>query len=336
MGSSESLTSFSLAMTISTEIRTETDEQRRNRSNQVKPLVQGDHTEEFDGRPCSEQQRAQPLLDNAKNDEANRGESMYVLKGHKYHKSERQLGKRDSATVYLGMEDEGTLVALKIISRNKSDVENSKNDKIEKVIGELNTLLEIRHDNVLAYFGGGMVGGDLVIAMEYASGGSLQSILDSFGKIPARSLKRYLKEIIQGLAYLHEKGIVHKDISPHNILVTANGQCKLSLLHVTSTAMYMSPEACSGSFLKASNIWSLGVMTAQLLTGKIPSTSVREGKPIPASQFMASLTKDSTAPATVEGNNLPPVAMDFITQCVSRDPDNRPTAVQLLSHEFLM
>ena len=224
-----------------------------------------------------------------------------------------------------------------------------KRDEMQEVLEEVNLLAQLRHDDIVAYLGTAIVGPHLVIITEYVSGGSLHNALESFGKIPLRSLKRYLTDILHGLDYLHKNGIVHRDIKPHNVLLMIDGQCKLTDFGaaaqlgamdagntVTGTPLYMAPEACLGQATKASDIWGTGIMTVELLTGQLPWTEAqRGGKQFSPPQFIYKLGHDESMLPTIP-DSITGAALDFVQKCLQRNQDCRPTAEELSGHEFLL
>ena len=157
-----------------------------------------------------------------------------TMNGTRYHRSEKVLGRGATSEVYLGMHDDGSLVALKSIKIPERPTSptgrraRNKVDEMEAVLREINVMSTLRHDHIVAYLGPGVVGDRLIIVTEYVSGGSLHGTLEAFQRIPIHSLKRYLGDILRGLEYLHSNGIVHRDIKPHNVLLMIDGQCKLT------------------------------------------------------------------------------------------------------------
>ena len=277
------------------------------------------------------------------------------MNGTRYHRSEKVLGRGATSEVYLGMHDDGSLVALKSIkipdlpsSPTSPSRRRAKVDEMEAVLREINVMSTLRHDHIVAYLGPGVVGDRLIIVTEYVSGGSLHGTLEAFQRIPIHSLKRYLGDILRGLEYLHSNGIVHRDIKPHNVLLMIDGQCKLTDFgtaaelskitntDVTGTPLYMAPEACRGLATKASDIWGVGIMTIELITGKIPYTAEQwGGGSFVPTRFIYMLGHDEALMPTIP-TSLSATAADFVSKCLQRDQTMRPTAAALLSHEFLM
>ena len=102
------------------------------------------------------------------------------------------------------------------------------------------------------------------------------------------------------------------------------------LHQVDGTPPYMSPEQCMGYACKASDVWAVGILTYQLLTGTIPY-----GKGITALGFVHALGRDASI-APVLDLSIPPSARSFCEAILKRDPTLRPTADELLHHPFLL
>jgi predicted Ser/Thr protein kinase len=272
-----------------------------------------------------------------------------------------------STAVYLALSPHGLLVVLKVInlkSRQMQDI------SVEDLVAEVQTLSSIRHNNIVGYISCAVTKNHFSFLMEYVAGGSLKSVIDEFGPAPLRATKRYVHDMLLGLECLHSHGIAHCDIKPHNVLLGQDGSCKLtdfgsavqskmasshvsanqslagasysgggstpmSASHTDSvmvrgTAFYMSPEACRGDVCVASDLWSIGITTLEIMTGKLP-WKIKKSE----AAFIQALGKDDTLSPLIP-EDLPDSAKDFLMRCFVRDPDSRGTVQDLLDSPFLM
>lgn len=275
-----------------------------------------------------------------------------------WRKSDKLLGKGAFGEVFLGMRvDDGKLVAMKqlripeissVTTPFRARRRNQQREKheLDALVREVKMLCGLRHPNIVFFLGCGVVAQDIIINLEYISGGSLQSVVEEFGCIPIPAAQRYLKDILRGLDFLHGKGIIHRDVKPGNVLLHVDGGCKVTdfgtsiqfqnILDnniVVGTPLYMSPEQARGSMTTCfqSDLWSVGVMTIQLLTGTLPVTI---NGAIEAHQYMHRLANDDLFEMPVP-DVMPPLAASFVSQCLRRDPMSRGTAEELLLHPFL-
>ncbi|KAH9677702.1 mitogen-activated protein kinase kinase kinase YODA [Citrus sinensis] len=182
----------------------------------------------------------------------------------------------------------------------------------------------------------------LYIYLEYVSGGSIYKLLQDYGQFGEPAIRNYTQQILSGLAFLHSKHTVHRDIKGANILVDPNGRVKLAdfgmakhiaghscPLSFKGSHYWMAPEVIknsSGCNL-AVDIWSLGCTVLEMATTK-PPWSQYEGV---AAMFKIGNSKElPTIP-----DDLSDEGKDFIRLCLQRNPLNRPTAVKLLDHPFV-
>ena len=172
------------------------------------------------------------------------------------------------------------------------------------------------------------------IVMEYVSGGDLKDLIDGRGVLSGAELAR-LSGAAAGLAHAHERGIIHRDIKPHNILITGSGDVKVTDFGIAraldatyatrtgsylGTALYSSPEQLRGEGVTPkSDVYSLGVTLYHAATGQTPFT----GTPIEvASQHVSS---DPTPPRRL--NEATSASLEgLILGCLEKDPASRPTA----------
>lgn len=148
---------------------------------------------------------------------------------------------------------------------------------------EIDLLKNLDHPNIVKYQGFVKSAESLNIILEYCENGSLHSISKNFGKFPENLVGIYMSQVLHGLLYLHEQGVIHRDIKGANILTTKHGLVKLAdfgvatrttTFHessVVGTPYWMAPEVIelSGA-TTASDIWSLGCTVIELLDGKPP------------------------------------------------------------------
>eukprot|EP01062_Namystynia_karyoxenos_P084019 TRINITY_DN97_c0_g5_i1.p1 TRINITY_DN97_c0_g5~~TRINITY_DN97_c0_g5_i1.p1 ORF type:complete len:1302 (+),score=375.13 TRINITY_DN97_c0_g5_i1:49-3906(+) len=219
-------------------------------------------------------------------------------------------------------------------------------DTMESLLNEIAVMDALRHENIVSYLGCTLANNHVVIVLEYMPGGSLSGVLSHFGgKLPETSVRRYLIDVLKGLAFLHAHAVVHRDIKPPNVLVTAEGNGKLADFGacaelcklvagegtaVIGTPQYMAPEACSGHACPASDIWSVGIMAAELLTGKVPWTWHAAPH-----LFIRKVGHEGALPS-FHGLAEMSLALNFCESCCRREPDGRPSAQVVRDHAFLI
>ena len=189
------------------------------------------------------------------------------------------LGKGAFGSVYWALNmGTGETVAVKQIKL--ADLPKSE---LRVITLEIDLLKNLDHPNIVKYRGFVKSSESLNIILEYCENGSLHSISKNFGKFPENLVGIYMSQVLHGLLYLHEQGVIHRDIKGANILTTKYGLVKLAdfgvatrttTFHessVVGTPYWMAPEVIelSGA-TTASDIWSLGCTVIELLDGKPP------------------------------------------------------------------
>ncbi|KAK9059645.1 hypothetical protein SSX86_020349 [Deinandra increscens subsp. villosa] len=256
-------------------------------------------------------------------------------------KKGRLLGRGSFGHVYVGFNsDSGEMCAMKEVTLFSDD---AKSKESAKQLGqEVSLLSRLRHPNIVRYYGSETVDDKLYIYLEYVSGGSIYKLLQDYGQFGELAIRNYTQQILSGLAYLHAKNTIHRDIKGANILVDPNGKVKLAdfgmAKHITGqtcplsfkgSPYWMAPEIIknsNGSNL-AVDIWSLGCTVLEMATTK-PPWSQYEGV---AALFKIGNSKE----LPVIPDNLSDEGKDFVRQCLQRNPLHRPTATQLLDHPFV-
>ncbi|KAK4740704.1 hypothetical protein SAY87_024292 [Trapa incisa] len=256
-------------------------------------------------------------------------------------KKGKLLGRGTFGHVYVGFNSEsGEMCAMKEVTLFSDDAKSKESAK--QLMQEIALLSRLQHPNIVQYYGSETIDDKLYIYLEYVSGGSIYKILQEYGQLGELAIRSYTQQILSGLAYLHAKNTVHRDIKGANILADPNGRVKLAdfgmAKHITGQSCplsfkgspyWMAPEVIknsSGSNL-AVDIWSLGCTVLEMATTK-PPWSQYEGV---AAMFKIGNSKE--LPAIPE--HLSDDGKDFIRLCLQRNPVHRPTAAQLLEHPFV-
>src|SRR5881296_3571486 len=196
----------------------------------------------------------------------------------------RKLGTGGMANVYLAEDQElGRRVAIKMLDERHTQDEQF----VERFRREAKNAAGLSHPNIVSIYDRGQSNGTYYIAMEYLEGKTLKELLVSRGPTPIRVAIDYARQILAGVGFAHRHGIVHRDIKPHNVVVDSDGRLKVTdfgiarsgasqmteVGSIIGTAQYLSPEQARGSPVdQTSDVYSVGVVLYELLTGQVPFT----------------------------------------------------------------
>ena len=198
------------------------------------------------------------------------------------YRIQRKLGAGGMADVYLAEDQElGRRVAIKILnSRHGND-----DQFIERFRREAKNAAALNHPNIVSIYDRGEAEDTYYIAMEFLDGRTLKELIIGRGAAPINVAIEYARQILSALRFAHRHGIVHRDIKPHNVLVDGEGRVKVTDFgiaragtsqmtetgSIVGTAQYLSPEQARGGEVDPrSDLYSLGVVLYELLTGKTP------------------------------------------------------------------
>ncbi|XP_052188839.1 mitogen-activated protein kinase kinase kinase 3 isoform X2 [Diospyros lotus] len=256
-------------------------------------------------------------------------------------KKGRLLGRGTFGHVYLGFNSEGgQLCAIKEV-KVIADDQTSK-ECLKQLNQEIALLSQLSHPNIVQYYGSDLGEETLSVYLEYVSGGSIHKLLQEYGPFKEPVIQNYTRQILSGLAYLHGRNTVHRDVKGANILVDPNGEIKLadfgmakhitacsSILSFKGSPYWMAPEVVmnTNGYSLPVDIWSLGCTILEMATSK-PPWSQFEGV---AAIFKIGNSKDIPAIPDHLSND----AKSFLKLCLQRDPSARPTALKLLEHPFV-
>ena len=221
-------------------------------------------------------------------------------------------------------------VALKVMHAELARDEEFR----RRFIGEAKSVARLSHQNVVAVFDQGADGPFLYLAMEYVPGRTLKELLRDSGRFSPATALEIMTGVLDGLAAAHASGIVHRDVKPENVLLTADGRIKVAdfgLARAQSaaghtraglligTVSYVPPEQVTGgSTGPGGDVYSAGVMLFELLTGCLPFTG-----DTPLSVAYQHVNSGVPAPsALVPG--IPAAVDQLVFAATSRDPARRP------------
>ena len=196
-----------------------------------------------------------------------------------------KLGSGGTSIVYRGQDNLlGRMVTIKILREEYA----SNEDFVRRFRREAQAVASLNHGNIVAVYDVGYEENMHYIVMEFVEGESLKEYIKRRGALPLDEACNIITQILSGIQYAHEHGIIHRDIKPHNILLSRDGRAKVTdfgiavgmsdvtlTYNTTSRIMgsvhYISPEQVQGQpVTEKSDIYSVGVVFYEMLTGRLP------------------------------------------------------------------
>src|ERR1700758_810618 len=283
------------------------------------------------GSSCGKQakvaawRRKLPLMESALSGLAGR------MLDRRYHVRSR-IAHGGMATVYLATDTRlDREVALKVMH---ADLARDA-DFVGRFIGEAKSVARLSHPNIVGVYDQGSDGHYLYLAMEYVPGQTLRALLHERGWLPWQEALNVIDPVLAGLAAAHQAGIVHRDVKPENVLLTADGRVKVvdfGLARASAAAgntragmiigsvAYISPEQVPGAPSdERSDVYSAGIMLFEMLTGRQPFTGET-----PLAVAYAHVNSDVPVVSSLVGG-IPQGVDQLVRPATSRDPQLRPT-----------
>ncbi|MCG9479057.1 MAG: protein kinase [Actinomycetia bacterium] len=252
----------------------------------------------------------------------------------------KKIASGGMADVFLGQDSKlDRQVAIKILSenyaRNKSFVARFKR--------EAQILAKLNHPNIVMIYDWGQHNGSYFICMEYIEGYSLKEIIERRGIISPQEAAKYAIQICQALEAAHSNNLIHRDIKPQNILVTADNTLKVTdfgiakqalddatkTMNIIGTANYISPEQAMGKSLDhRSDIYSLGVVLYEMITADLPFRG--------ESSVDISLKHINEIPArpSLMVQDVPLALEKIVMHCLQKDRETRYSTVSQLKKDL--
>lgn len=206
---------------------------------------------------------------------------------------------------------------------------------VENFRKESHAAASLSHPNIVSIYDVGQEGNINYIVMELVSGKTLNELIQAEAPMDYRKAADITKQVASGLSAAHKKGIVHRDVKPHNILMTEDGIAKITdfgiAKAVTNTTIvdsgkdnvmgsvhYFSPEQAKGTNVdEKSDIYSLGIVLYEMLTGKVPFDGDN-----PVTIALMQINEPVTPPS-VFNHNVPPGLERIVMKAVEKQPKNR-------------
>lgn len=261
------------------------------------------------------------------------------------------LGRGAYGEVYKAMVS-GRFMAVKKIPLDLSLNPAAAEKEINTLLLEINTLKRLKHPRIVRYHGCVREHEDpaLLIFLEFMPSGSIKGVLSKFGPYGVGLVRKYTRQILEGLEFLHSEKIVHRDVKGANILIDAEGDAKLAdfgackelealqntvtggMKSIHGSVYWMAPEVMKYKAGRRSDIWSLGCTVIEMITAEAPWKQLRQEK----------LTVTQTLKRIVESDQVPTMPEKMSSDCRSflevvlvRDYVRRPYADHLLRHRFV-
>ncbi|CAH1760600.1 6005_t:CDS:10 [Entrophospora sp. SA101] len=242
------------------------------------------------------------------------------------------IGKGTFGKVYIALNvTTSEMMAVKQVEtpRTRSDEINQRQRNMVKSFkDEMKILKDLDHDHIVQYIGYEENEEEVNIFLEYVNGGSIGTYLRMNGPLKEPVVRSFTRQILLGLQYLHNRGILHRDIKADNILVNEDGICKISDFGISKksgTIFWMAPEVFTKGYSAKVDIWSLGCVILEMFAGE---------RPWPNLSDLAAMFKLGSE------KKAPPIREDLIMSAEARDCLDKcfimPTAEDLLlSHPFV-
>ncbi|WP_070988720.1 CHASE2 domain-containing serine/threonine-protein kinase [Halofilum ochraceum] len=247
---------------------------------------------------------------------------------------EKEIGKGAMGTVYQGRDPKiNRVVAIKTLALSQEFEADELEDVKERFFREAETAGRLNHPNIVTIYDAGEEHDLAYISMEYLKGKDLTPWIKAGNLLPLRRVLEMVADCAEALAYAHDHNVVHRDVKPGNIMydpdsqtlkITDFGIARITDSSRTKTGMvlgtpsYMSPEQLAGNKVDGrSDLFSLGVMLYQMVTGKLPFTADS------MATLMYRIANEPHTPIHDIDDQLPDCVGEIVDRAMEKDPDTR-------------
>ncbi|RNC30612.1 putative protein kinase, partial [Trypanosoma cruzi] len=247
---------------------------------------------------------------------------------------EERIGRGGYGDIFRAVDlDTGLPLAIKEILVT-ADISKDVEKQLRALEREIRVMRKLNHKHIVSYYSARRDEScsALLIYMEYVGGGTIAQKLRTNGPFSEDETRHYTRQLLEGLDYLHQRRIVHRDLKGDNLFLTEDGvlkvgdfgtskelQTTLVTDSVAGTPNFMAPEviACSGHTCMA-DIWSVGCCVLEMLTAHPPFWNLDNHMAVMFAIMKGRL--EEQVPHQISGD-----AKDFIRACLRNDPKERPT-----------
>jgi tRNA A-37 threonylcarbamoyl transferase component Bud32 len=261
---------------------------------------------------------------------------------------DRVLGTGAMGVVYLARDIRiGRLVALKTLQTGHAFIDDlSSRQHFERFRREAELCGSLFHPNIVTLYEVGYENRRFTyLAMEFVDGESLHSLIRRHERIDLRTAVRIADDVLQGLAFAHARGVIHRDVKPANILLTLDGQAKVADFGVArsdtttddlsfrgqllGTPHYMAPEHIAGRTIDGrADLFSVGVVMFEMFAGKKPFDGVG------LTDVLFNVVHQATPQLAAAAPGVPTWCCEFVEHLLEKSPDQRPSSAAAASAEL--
>ena len=241
----------------------------------------------------------------------------------------RRIGSGGMARVFLAEDmDLHREVAIKVLQ----DRYNEDAQFVERFAREARAAAGLNHPNIVAVYDRGQADGSYYIAMEYLDGETLKDVIIREGRLPERRAIDITLQLLAALRFAHRREVIHRDVKPHNVMVLRDGRVKVADFgiaragdsemteagSIVGTAQYLSPEQARGQHVgPESDLYSVGVVLYEMLTGKVPFTGDS------AVAIAMTHVQEPPVPPRQLNPSIPPELEQVVLRAMAKDPSRR-------------